>query len=108
MPIPLIAPQLVEGVSQMLWDFGFRHHPELQTKWIDGVAGIGVCAEMTDKSPVVPDFEQSSEEFLAVNNPEVLEAIKRASPEDKEVLRQRLNKNLGELQVLLNALGDNS
>lgn len=90
----------------MLWDFGFRHHADLQTKWIEGVASIGLCAELTDKAPDVPDFEQSSEEFLAANNPEVLEAIKNASPEDKEALRQRLSKNFNELQILLDALGD--
>jgi hypothetical protein len=31
----LIGPMLVEGVSEMLWDFGFRHHAELQTTSIE-------------------------------------------------------------------------
>lgn len=105
MPIPLIAPQLTEGVSEMLWDFGFRHHPELQTKWIDGTAGLGTLARIADSKPQ-EDFAASAEEFLSANNPELLQMVKNASDEDKQKLMAKLEKNFEEINTLMSLLKD--
>jgi hypothetical protein len=106
MPIPLITPQLVEGVSEMLWDFGFRWHADLQTKWIIGSAGLGMVAQLSDKTPAEDDFEQSAEEFLTATNPEVLAAVKNASPEDRKQMLNKLEKNFEELNRLISVLKD--
>lgn len=103
MPIPLIAPQLVEGISEMLWEFGFRHHPELQTRWIDGAAGLGMVARFSEKRPA-DDFNDMAEEFLAANNPELLEAVRNSSPDEKKKLLKKLEKNFEEISGLISVL----
>lgn len=104
-PIPLIAPMLVEELSQMLWDFGFRHHQDLQTKWIDGAAGLGTIAKLSENKPVDPLAEQA-EDFLSANNPELLEMIRNASEEDKKNLLEKLEKNFNEISGLMEMLKD--
>jgi len=76
MPIPLISPMITESVSQMLWDFGFRHHPEFQTKWISGVAGLGTLADMVDEKPLVNTRTQLALKFLEETNPELYERVR--------------------------------
>jgi len=104
MPIPLISPQLTAGVSRMLWDFGFRWHPELQNSWIDGVAGLGMVANLVDTKPEEVDLKSGGMDFLAENNPELLESIRNVKPEEREALVQKLEKSFGELQGLIEAL----
>lgn len=107
MPIPLIGPMLVEGVSQMLWDFGFRHHPELQNKWIKGTAGLATIAEIvSDKQD--DGFDAKAEEFLLDNNPQLLETIRNASPEEKAGLLKQLEGNFEQLSTIIKALKDQS
>lgn len=103
MPIPLIGPMLVEGISEMLWDFGFRHHPDLQTKWIQGNAGLGTIANLTAEQPK-DDFSKSAEEFLSANNPELLEMVRNASDEDKQKLMEKLEQNFEQIGNLMNLL----
>lgn len=105
MRIPLVLPQLCESMSEMLWDFGFRHHPELQKKWIEGVGSVGVVAEVVDSPP--GDFlEEVGPEFLAEHNPELLEMVRNASPEEKEKVLQDLEKNFNDLQNLMKFIKD--
>lgn len=99
--IPLIHPILTEGVSQMLWDFGFRHHPELQKRWIEGCAGLGTLAQIVDKKPVDDPVESICEEFLAEKNPQLLEAVRKAPKEEREKLIRDLEKNFAVLEDLL-------
>lgn len=106
MPIPLIAPQLVEGISQMLWDFGFRHHEELQTRWIEGAAGLGMVAKFSEKKPD-DSFRAMAEEFLQANNPELLEEVRKSSPDEKKKLLEKLEKNFEEINGLISILRDN-
>lgn len=105
-PIPLIGPVLVESVSQLLWDFGFRHHPELQTKWIEGTASLGMVANLTDSEPE-DNFASSAEEFLAENNPELLAALQNADPKARAELRGKLEKNLDQIRMLIDSLKEN-
>ncbi len=95
---------LVEGVSQMLWDFGFRHHPDKQTQWIDGAAGLATMARISRKKPEVDPFDSMAEEFLSANNPKLLETIRKAPPGEREALLKRLEKNFSTLETLIQAL----
>jgi hypothetical protein len=104
MPIPLISPQLTAGVSKMLWDFGFRHHPELQNSWIEGVAGLGMVAGLTDTKPVEVDLDSAAADFLAANNPELMEMIRNARPDERDALVKKLEKSFDQLQGLIDTL----
>jgi hypothetical protein len=104
MPIPLISPQLTAGVSQMLWDFGFRWHPELQSVWVEGVAGLGTVAALTETRPVEVDLEDAAADFLAANNPELMEMIRNAGPDEREALAKKLEKSFDQLQGLIETL----
>jgi hypothetical protein len=103
-PIPLIGPMLVEGVSQMLWDFGFRHHPELQQRWINGTAGLATIAEITDTEPEADRFDEKAAEFLSANNPKMLELIRKASPAEREELLTKLESSFTELSSVIQTL----
>lgn len=100
-PIPLISPQLVEGVSEMLWEFGYRWHEDKQTKWIEGGAGLGTMAHIVEKKPLKDPLEDMAEEFLAKENPQLLEAIQKAPKEERERLIADLEKNFEVLQTLI-------
>jgi hypothetical protein len=104
MPIPLISPQLTAGVSKMLWDFGFRHHPELQSLWIDGVAGLGMVADLTHTKPNEVDLDAAAADFLAATNPELMEMIKNAGPDERDALAKKLEKSFEQLQTLIETL----
>jgi hypothetical protein len=104
MPIPLISPQLTAGVSKMLWDFGFRHHPELQNLWVEGMAGLGMVAGLTDTRPVEVDMDVAAADFLTASNPELMEMIKNASPDEREALAKKLEKSFEQLQGLIETL----
>lgn len=102
----LISPQLVEGVSEMLWHFGFRHIPSKQTKWIDGVGALGSVGQIVDKEPDVDPVTVLAEQFLAEEDPRLLEAIKKAPPEKKQELLKELEKNFKILQGLIETVKD--
>lgn len=90
----------------MLWDFGFRYHPNLQTKWIDGAAGLGTIAKLSDAAPNSDPLNEQAEDFLSANNPELLEMIRNASEEDKQNLLEKLEKNFDEIRGLMEMLKD--
>lgn len=104
MPIPLITPQLVEVVSEMLWNFGFRHHPELQIRWIEGVAGLATLAQLVDQEPEQDPFDQMAEEFLGENNPKLLELIRKTPVDEREKLLRQLERNFENLQGMIDSL----
>lgn len=103
-PIPLIGPQLVGEVSKMLWEFGFRHHPEKQRRWIDGAAGLGMCAPVVKEPPEVNAVDRIAEDFLKQNNPKLLEAIKKAPPEEKAKLISELEGSFEAIKDLIEKL----
>jgi len=100
----LIAPQLSEKISEMLWDFGFRHHPSKQKKWIDGAGGLGTIGKIVDEPPKLDSLEALAEEFLAEENPQLLEAIRKAPSEEKVRLIQQMEKNVQALQGVIESL----
>lgn len=104
LPIPLIPPQLAEGISEMLWHFGFRHHPELQTKWIEGSAGLGMLAKIVDNAPK-SDFSALAREFLSEKKPEILAEIDAAeTQEDRERLIRKYEKSLDGMGGIIAAM----
>ena len=104
MPIPLIAPMLAPEVSKLLWNFGFRWHPELQTRWIEGAAGLATTANLVDQPPQNDPFDEMAEDFLAQNNPALLEAIRKTPAEERSQLLRKLEKNFEDLSGLITAL----
>jgi hypothetical protein len=106
-----IQPSVRPGLSQMLWDLGFRHHPELQTKWLvpgdhpeAGWMNVPslVDAEQYRQYQAVhddPDAEnerwrQTAEALLGKLDPKLVDRIKKMTPEERaaaaEVQRQQL------------------
>ncbi|MFM8798901.1 MAG: hypothetical protein ACKODT_08085 [Fluviibacter sp.] len=105
-PIPLIGPMLVESVSRLLWDFGFRWHADLQTKWIEGSAGLGTVAKLSDDKPAESgeDLMTAAWDFLMENNPELLASINNSDDSGKKELLSKLEKNFKDLQSLISTL----
>jgi hypothetical protein len=60
---PMVRPEL----SQRLWDCGFRHHPELQTKWF--IPGRHPEAGYLN-APIVVDRQEYDEYLAAHADPE--------------------------------------
>lgn len=85
----------------MLWNFGFRHHPDLQKKWIEGTAGLGMIANMADERPAVDSVDAMIEEFLSAENPQLLEAIRKAPPGQKKKILKDLERNFEVISKLL-------
>jgi hypothetical protein len=96
----------VEGISEMLWEFGFRHHSDLQKRWVEGTAGLGTIATLADKPPESDPILDLAEEFLSQENPQLLEAIKKAPKEKREEMIRDLEKNFAVLEQVLRRLKD--
>lgn len=56
---PLVPAPCFPALSRMLWDMGFRHHADLQTKWVGDFSGPErnfVAVGLSDE-PVLPKPE---------------------------------------------------
>lgn len=99
---PLIPAPCFPSVSQMLWDFGFRHHADLQTKWVPEFGGPDrnfVALGVTDVKPenVVP----LAAEMLVDQFPEVADRLRRVTVENRdEVAREQAQELLSSLERL--------
>lgn len=100
MPIPLVSPMIVGEISKMLWDFGFRHHPENQTKWIEGIAGTGTLAQIVDEKPLINTRTQIALKFLEETNPELYEKVRGTTDIDDLSLDQ-LGDNFAAIAALI-------
>ena len=92
---PLIPAPCFAGVSQMLWDFGFRHHADLQTKWVPDYAGPNrnqIALGVTSTSP--EEVLQQAAEMLVDQFPDVAERLSGMTPENKDVVIQRQAEQL--------------
>ncbi|MEU2013115.1 hypothetical protein [Nocardia sp. NPDC019302] len=106
-----IHPTVRPGMSQMLWDLGYRHQPELQTKWFvpgdhpeAGYLNVPtlVDAEQYQQYHAVhedPETENekwrdTAEALLGKLDPKLVERIRNMTPEERaaaaEVQRQQL------------------
>lgn len=103
----LIPAPCFAAISQMLWDFGFRHHPELQTKWIPEYAGADrnlVALGVTDVQPeeVIP----LAAEMLVDQFPEVADRIRQMNPENREeMIKEQAEALLASMEKLQAATG---
>jgi hypothetical protein len=98
----LIPAPCFPALSQMLWDLGFRHHAELQTKWVPEYAGgdrnimaLGLTATEPD------DLLASATEMVVDQFPEVAERLRQMNPENRdEMMREQAALLLSSVQRL--------
>lgn len=104
----LIPAPCFAAISEMLWKFGFRHHPELQTQWVPGYAGAErnfVALGVTDVNP--DNVVGLAAEMVADQFPEVAERISQMNPENRdEVIREQAEALLASVQRLQQATGN--
>lgn len=102
---PLIPAPCFPTISEMLWDLGFRHHPDLQTKWVPEYSGGDrnlLPLGLTDVGPenVVP----LAAEMVADQFPEVAERIRQMNPENRdEAIKAQAAELLASVERLRNA-----
>jgi hypothetical protein len=84
-----------EPTSQMFWDLGFRYHPELATKWIEG-GGQFTCARIVDEPPVEQSIQELAEEMAKDQYEQMVAEVERVkehgSPFEKKRLLQRFQQ----------------
>lgn len=95
---PIVRPDM----SERDWDFGFRHHPELQTKWL--IPGDHPEAGYLNIPKIVD--RQGYDEYLAAHaNPEADADSWRAMAEAAlEKLDPKLLKRINEMNPELRAM----
>ncbi|OMC55449.1 hypothetical protein A5747_13315 [Mycobacterium sp. IS-836] len=75
---PMINPNCFAAFSQMLWDLGFRHHEELQTKWVKPGTGPYSNFQTWDLVDAKPVMEQ----ILVEEFPEIAKKLTQVTPEN--------------------------
>lgn len=103
----LIPAPCFAAISQMLWDFGFRHNPELQTKWVPEYVGADrnlLALGVTDVNP--ENVVELAAEMVADQFPEVADRIAQMNPENRdELVREQAQVLLASVQRLQQATG---
>ncbi|ATN93992.1 minor tail protein [Mycobacterium phage Kumao] len=105
---PMALIQSWEATSELWWDLGLRWHPELATKWLKGGGNFGV-AEVTDEpQDYTPSVEKAAEEvleYLAKENPQQAELLKRirsaGTPEERAEVAKTIEKDVQALLSLM-------
>lgn len=102
---PLIPPANFGAVSQMLWDLGFRHHDDLQTKWVKPpVQSFGGNFEAWGITDDKPDLEALAAQMVTEEFPGMAERLAKVTPEKhKEALRVQVVKLQDSLKRLKEA-----
>lgn len=102
---PLIPPACFSALSKMLWDFGCRFHPDLQTKWIKPSDGAFRNFEVWETVGVKPPEVMPQVAAMAADQyPEMAAAIADMDPADHEAaLREVEDKLLSGLSRLMKA-----
>ena len=84
--------QCWEPTSRLMWDLGFRWHPDKQKVWLKG-GGQFELAEIVDKPPEEPKLQELVEEFaedqFAQMKSEIDRILKDGTDYEKKRLRQR-------------------
>ena len=98
----LIPAPCFPAISQMLWDFGFRHHPELQKKWVPEYAGADrnlMALGVTDVNP--SNVVELAAEMVADQFPDVAQKIAQMNPENRdEMVREQAQALLASMEKL--------
>lgn len=103
----LIPAPCFAAISEMLWDFGFRHNPDLQTRWVPEYAGADrnlLALGTTDVQPeeVVP----LAAEMLVDQFPDIAARINQMNPENREeMIREQAEALLASMEKLQQATG---
>jgi hypothetical protein len=96
-----LHPLVVAEFSERLTDFGFRHHPELQTKWlipgdhpeagylnvpkiVDREEYEAWLATQSDPAAAEQSMRAKAEEVLGKVNPRLLERINSMTDEERQ------------------------
>jgi hypothetical protein len=98
-----------EPTSQLMWDLGFRWHPELATRWLQGGGQFGL-AEIVDKQPEEPDMDELIEQFAEDQFEQMKQEIERVkqrgTPYEQERLKSRYKMAMRQNEQLVEMLGD--
>lgn len=97
---PMALVQSWEPTSELWWELGLRWHPELATKWLSGGGQFQVADIVTEK-PVEPSLEDDAEEvleFIASENPEFAQMVKRiretGTEEERAAMLREFESNI--------------
>ena len=100
----LIPAPCFPALSQMLWDFGFRHHAELQTKWVTDYPGCDrnfVALGLTDEQPSKDDVVRKATEMVVDQFPAVADRLRQMNPENRdEIVREQAEALLKSMEKL--------
>lgn len=98
---PLIPAPCFPALSRMLWELGFRHHADLQTRWVGDYSGPDrnfVALGVTDQEP---DLVKSAAEMIVDQFPEVADRLSRVNAENRdEVIREQAEALMSSLARL--------
>lgn len=98
---PLINPNCFGVLSEQMWELGFRHHPELQTRWIKPVTGPTRNFTTWDLVDVMP----TAVEMLVEEFPEKAKSLAQVTPENyKQMAKEQEAIVMGKLEELQAAL----
>lgn len=102
--LPLIPPMCFAEYSKLLWDFGFRHHEDKQTKWVGESAGPGGGLAVRPVVDVKPDEVRNlAAQMLAEQFPDAAARLSEVTAEtrDAEVAAaaSRLTDSLARLEA---------
>ena len=104
-PQPLVPAKCTPGLSRMLWNLGFRHHPELQTEWVNPASGPTRNFEAWGTTKINPeDILGDVAAFAADQFPDVAERVSKVTPEThKQALAEQAEQLLSSVARLQEA-----
>lgn len=99
---PLIPAPCFPALSKMLWEMGFRHHADLQTRWVSDYSGPDrnfVALGVTDVSP--ESLMEQAAEMVVDQFPDVAARIAAMTPENRDqMLREQAAELLSSVERL--------
>jgi hypothetical protein len=101
---PLIPGKCFGPLSKMLWDLGFRHHDDLQTKWVGVASGPMRNFEAWGTTDIKPEDIVADVAAMAVDQfPEVAAKVAAVTPETHKEALESATADLVEKLNRLNA-----
>jgi hypothetical protein len=98
---PLISPNCFSVLSEQMWELGFRHHPELQTKWIKPISGATRNFTTWDVTDIMP----TAVEMLVEQFPEKAKTLAGVTQENhKQMVKEQEALVLNSLEKLQAAI----
>lgn len=110
----LIPAPCFPAISRMLWDFGFRHHEDLQTKWVPeysaadrNLVALGVTSERPSPDEVTPENVMDlAAEMLVDQFPDIAAKVSQVTAENRdEMVREQAAALMASMQRLREATG---